>query len=133
MIPLAVFGRALFSRAGLTVALCAGLALGFYSWHRAEMRALHTKVEAETRTNVQNEAAEQHARDTEQYKLRITELEAQIVNLAKSRAASTQRIEVITKEAEAKREEIQNLGNDDVRRAIREHLSRPDPGPTLDR
>lgn len=123
----------LFSRTGLTIAGIGLAAFFAYSWHRQIVRAEQQRVEAETRRTVQTELADQHARDTEQYKLRITELESQIVNLAKSRAASKQQIEIITKEAEAKREEIQNLGNDDVRRAIREHLSRPDPGPTLDR
>lgn len=122
------------STLAIKIALGSGLAIGLaitaYSWHRSIVRAEQQRVEAETRSAAQAEAAAQHQAETEQYKLRISELEARIVDLAKNRAASVQRIEVITKDAATRNEEIKNLDSDGVRAAIRDRLSRPDPGPS---
>lgn len=119
----------LFSRTGLAIGGIGLAVILGYSWHRSIVRAEQQRVEAETRTTVQKEAAAEWAIREQEYKVRISELEAINVQMAKNRAASVQRIEVITKDAATRNEEIKNLDSDGVRAAIRDRLSRPDPGP----
>lgn len=100
-----------------------GLSLSLYSWHRSIVRAEQQKVEAETRSAVVTELGEQHRAERAKYEERIADLETRFNELARTRAASVQRIEVITKQAETERAEIPNLDANAVRAAIRQRLS----------
>lgn len=121
MIPLA---SALLSPTGLKIGIGAAVLMGAWWWHSSAVRDAKQEAAAETRATVQTELEAQHAIETRKYEERVTELEQRVVDLAKNRAASVQRIEVITKQAEVQRAEIPTLSDDAVLAAIRQHLSR---------
>lgn len=120
MIP---FATLLLSRTGLKIGVGAALAIGAYSWHASALRNAKQEAQAETRATVVTELEAQHAVETQKYQERVTELEQRVVDLAKNRAASKQVIEVITKQAETERNEVQNLDVNGVRLAIRQRLA----------
>lgn len=113
----------LLSRTGLTIGGI-GLAVIFaYSWHRSIVRAEQQKVEAETRSAVVTELGAQHAAERAKYEERIADLETRFNELARTRVASKQTIEIIQKEAQTQREEIPTLDANGVRAAIRQRLA----------
>src|SRR5688572_25163675 len=123
MITLAKIGGFVLSPLGLKIGLGAALAVGAYSWHTSALRNAKQQQEAETRAEVVTELEAQHAIETKKYEERVTELEQRFNVLAKTRAASKQIIEVITKQAEVQRAEVQNMDVNAVRAAIRQHLA----------
>lgn len=101
-----------------------GSVIGLYSWHRSIVREAEQAKVAETRAEVVTELEAQHAIETKKYQERVTELEQRVVDLAKNRAASVQRIEVITKQVESSVAEVKNLSDDAVLVDVREFLAR---------
>lgn len=115
----------LLSRTGLTIGGIGLAVILAYSWHRAQIRAEQQKVEAETRSAVVTELGAQHAAERAKYEERIADLETRFNELARTRAQSVQRIEVITKEAEVQREEAPMLDSNSRRANIRARLASP--------
>lgn len=119
---LAAFGTFLLSPLGLKIGLAAAVAIGGYGWYRGQIREAEQRAVAEEATESLKTLEKQHEQDTKRYQERVTELEQRVVDLARNRAASVQKIEVITKEAETQRNEVQNLDVSGVRAAIRQRL-----------
>lgn len=115
-------GKAIMSPMGLKLGIGAAVLIGAWWWHTGQIREAKQEAAAETRSTVQTELEAQHAIETKKYEERVAELEQRVVDLAKNRAASVQRIEVITKQAELERAELPTLTDDAVIAAIRERL-----------
>lgn len=120
MLPIATM---LLSRTGLKVGIGAAVLLGAWWWHSSAVRDAKQEAAAETRVTVQTELEAQHAIETQKYQQLVDDLQQRFNDLAKTRAASKQVIEVITKQAEVERAEVQNLDANAVRAAIRQRLS----------
>lgn len=119
MLPVASL---LLSKTGLKIGIGAAVLMGAWWWHSGQIREAKQEAAAEARTTVQTELEAQHAIETKKYEERVAELEQRVVDLAKNRAVSAQRIEVITKQAEFERAELPTLSDDAVLGAIRERL-----------
>lgn len=120
MIPLA---SALLSPTGLKIGIGAAVLMGAWWWHSSAVRDAKQEAAAETRATVQTELEAQHAIETQKYQQLVDDLQQRFNDLAKTRAASKQVIEVITKQAEVERAEVQNLDANAVRAAIRQRLA----------
>lgn len=112
----------LLSPLGLKIGLSLLLLSGVAWWHTAAIRNAKQQQAADTQTEVLIKNNAEHEIEKQKYEERITDLENKMVILATKRAESTQRIEVITRDAENQRNEVDSKSDPDVLLAIRERL-----------
>lgn len=107
---------------GLKGLLAAGILFTGWYWHTGAIRRAKQEQAAETRSAVLKEASADYQADKQRYEARITDLEDRLTELASRRIQSAQRVEIITREAERERNEVDTKSDADVLAAIRSRL-----------